>query len=280
MKRDTIKKQAPLTYYGGKRRMIQYILPMIPKHKIYVEPYFGGGTVFFAKSPSYLEVINDIDSQLVNFYMQIQTNYDTLKEKIELSLYSEELYKWSKLVYYNKIKASEIDRAYATWLIFNMSINSCPECGWSYNNGTGGSHSGKLLAHKRDSFCPWLKERMRYVQISQRPAIKVIKERDSIDTFFYLDPPYPNTNQGHYAGFTLEDLEELLRVLESIKGKFMLSNYPAEILSEYANKNSWQLTEISINQDIINQMKRRKKKKEVLIQNYYTKQITELNMFQ
>ena len=53
--------KTPITYYGGKQQLVPTILPMIPSHRLYVEPYFGGGAVFFAKKPSYLEVINDIN---------------------------------------------------------------------------------------------------------------------------------------------------------------------------------------------------------------------------
>lgn len=53
----------PITYYGGKQMLVDTILPMIPTHKIYCEPYFGGGAIFFAKGKSYLEAINDINDR-------------------------------------------------------------------------------------------------------------------------------------------------------------------------------------------------------------------------
>ena len=49
-------KRTPITYYGGKQQLVSTILPMIPSHRVYCEPYFGGGAVFFAKGKSYLEV--------------------------------------------------------------------------------------------------------------------------------------------------------------------------------------------------------------------------------
>ena len=253
MKRESVKKQGPLTYYGGKKRLVNQILPLIPNHRIYCEPYFGGGAVFFAKKPSYLEVVNDINDNLINFYRICQTNFAELSTMIKRALYSES--------------------------VFNMSINSCPENLWSFNNGTGGSHSGILFAHKRDSFCPWLEERLRYVQISCRQAIKVIKERDTNETFFYLDPPYPNCNQGHYKGFTVDDFEQLLIQLESIKGKFLLSNYPAEIISKYAKKNNWQLKSFLVNQDIVNQYIPGRKKREIFLANYQTEKYIQTTIF-
>jgi DNA adenine methylase len=53
----------------------------------------------------------------------------------------------------------------------------------------------------------------------------VISQRDHANTFFYLDPPYPNSHQGHYKGYTVQDLQSLVDVLSTIKGKFLLSNY-------------------------------------------------------
>ena len=60
--------RTPITYYGGKQQLASTIIEMIPAHRIYVEPFFGGGAVFFAKGKSYLEVINDINDNLVTFY--------------------------------------------------------------------------------------------------------------------------------------------------------------------------------------------------------------------
>lgn len=64
--------KTPITYYGGKQRLTKAILAMIPPHKIYIEPFFGGGAVFFAKEPSYLEVINDINDNIITFYRVCQ----------------------------------------------------------------------------------------------------------------------------------------------------------------------------------------------------------------
>lgn len=60
--------RTPITYYGGKQRMLGYILPLIPDHTLYVEAFSGGAAVFFAKKPSKAEVINDLRGDVVNFY--------------------------------------------------------------------------------------------------------------------------------------------------------------------------------------------------------------------
>jgi len=59
--------KTPITYYGGKQTLLKYLLPLIPQHKLYCEPFFGGGAVFFAKPKSDVEVINDINGEVINF---------------------------------------------------------------------------------------------------------------------------------------------------------------------------------------------------------------------
>ena len=60
--------KTPITYYGGKQTMLKHILPLIPKHEIYTEPFCGGAAVLFAKDPVKAEIINDINQNLTNFY--------------------------------------------------------------------------------------------------------------------------------------------------------------------------------------------------------------------
>jgi DNA adenine methylase len=60
--------KTPLAYYGGKQQLAGTILALIPKHRIYVKPFIGGAAVFFAKAPSRVEVTNDTNGELINFY--------------------------------------------------------------------------------------------------------------------------------------------------------------------------------------------------------------------
>ncbi len=85
-------------------------------------------------------------------------------------------------------------------------------------------------------FLPELKQRLERVTLESDNAIRIIKRYDSINTFFYLDPPYINCSQGHYAGYTEAHFEELLNTITNLKGKFLLSNYPSEMLNRYSEK--------------------------------------------
>lgn len=93
--------KTPITYYGGKQRMLPYILPLIPEHRLYAEPFAGGAAVFFAKPPSVVEVLNDTNRQLITFYEVMKTQYQKLKKKIEASLYSRENHRYAQIIYDN-----------------------------------------------------------------------------------------------------------------------------------------------------------------------------------
>ncbi|HTA26729.1 MAG TPA: DNA adenine methylase, partial [Bacteroidia bacterium] len=80
--------KTPITYYGGKQMMLRHILPLIPKHTIYVEPFLGGGAVFWAKEPSRVEIINDTNAEIVNFYEVTQKNFTALQKEIQATLHS------------------------------------------------------------------------------------------------------------------------------------------------------------------------------------------------
>lgn len=238
--------KTPITYYGGKQTLADTIIEMIPPHKIYVEPFFGGGAVFFKKPKSYLEVINDTNDMLINFYQAAQNNFEELQLLISQTLNSESQYMYAKDVWNKRIPAGSIEQAWAVWLVTNGSFAGSMHGGWKWSNGSSGSHTGVYVANKRNSFTKEVHDRLKHVQISCRDAIKVIPERDTEDTVFYLDPPYPGSYQGHYTGYTHTQLSELLDVLSNIKGKFILSNYWSQTLKYYILRQGWKFKKIPI----------------------------------
>jgi DNA adenine methylase len=79
--------------------MAQHILPLIPKHRIYTEPFFGGGAIFFSKEQSEVEIINDLNGEVVNFYRVITTDFWRLNELIQSTLLSREQYEEAMVIY-------------------------------------------------------------------------------------------------------------------------------------------------------------------------------------
>ena len=91
--------------------MADTIISMMPAHKIYCEPFFGGGAVFFRKPKAGIEVINDHNDILINFYLAAQKSFPELKERIRNTLHSESMYYYAKDVWNGRCEASDIEKA-------------------------------------------------------------------------------------------------------------------------------------------------------------------------
>lgn len=263
--------KTPITYYGGKQKLSRQIIDIMPSHKIYVEPYFGGGAVFFAKSPSSVEVINDHDERLMTFYRQVVDNFDNLQVRIRKTLCSESEWLKARRIFYGggKNKAAdvpEIDIAWSVWVMCNMSYSASPNCGWKWDNAAS---TPRMLEAKREAFTSAIHDRLATVQISCRDAIDVIEQRDTPDTFFYVDPPYVGCNQQHYEGFTPEDFDILLTTLSMIEGKFVLSHFWNDQIKEAVEKYGWKIESYDFMLTVANNCRvKLRKKTELLIRNY------------
>ena len=254
--------RTPITYYGGKQRLIRELLPLIPKHKLYIEPFIGGGALFFAKEPSEAEIINDLNENVTNFYCVAQTRFNELKLLIDGTLHSRAIYKGAMEIYNNPVKYDTIQRAWAFWVVTNQGFS-----GKIGSWGFGKSNKiGKTLFNKREKFTQEYAERLKCVQIENKDGVAILKQYDSKDSFFYIDPPYFNSDCGHYKGYTEADYCNLLDTVVNIKGKFLLSSYPSEVLQEYVKRYGWKYKEIK--QRIAVTKNTDKQKAEVLVWNY------------
>src|SRR5215467_2769474 len=82
----------PLPYIGGKNRLAKQLISFFPIHTTYVEPFAGGAQVFFHKAPSEVEVLNDLDGEIVNFFRVCQWHYEELIRYLKFCLISRKLY--------------------------------------------------------------------------------------------------------------------------------------------------------------------------------------------
>lgn len=207
--------------------MSSKIVPLIPKHTVYVEPFAGGAAVFFAKpwpkvsnNDHYREVLNDKDERIINFYRVLQTpaKRDELIERLQFTLHSEAEHKKAK----DLSSGTDVDRAWAYYVNSQQSFSNVLNAGWRravYGRNLQATWTNKI------SQLPQYLDRLAAVGITCQDALTVIKQYDSPQTFFYCDPPYPHTCQGHYAGYTLQDFQDLVNTLNQCQGSFILSNY-------------------------------------------------------
>lgn len=187
-----IKLKTPISYYGGKRSMLDVIIPLIPEHKIYCEPFFGGGAVFWAKEQVPTEIMNDFNGMVVNFYEQLRSNFDELKRVIEATPYSRQVHKRAMVVYENPYIFNPLTKAWAFWVVtiqgFNNTIGS-------WRSSQKSVKEVKMTENKKGLITREHSERLKYVQIECKDAIELIKQFDTPDTFFYIDPPYVGADQ-------------------------------------------------------------------------------------
>lgn len=257
-----IWQRTPISYYGGKQTMLKHILPLIPKHRIYTEAFFGGGAVFWAKEPSEVEVVNDFNANVYNFYQVLKTDFEALKKLIESTVISRESYKSALVTYHSPYIFTNVQRAWAFWYAtnfgFSNQIGNIRICNTpKYVNG---------LKNKIERFTDEYSTRLQRTQIENEDACKIISLRDSEDAFHYVDPPYVGANQGRYGGYTQEHFNELLDTLSKCKGKFLLSSYHNEALTEAVEKYGWYQKEVVLH--LGSSKTKGKKRVEVLTANY------------
>lgn len=229
--------KTPLSYYGGKQKLVVKILPLIPEHTMYVEPFIGGGAVFFSKKPSEIEVLNDTNKELINFYSVVQNRYIELEKLISVTLHSRGLHKDAAVVYENPHLFDEVKRAWAVWVLSSQSFSAMLDGSWGYDKSK--NTTTKKITNKRQQFTSDYAERLQNVQLECADALYVIKSRDTAKSFFYCDPPYFNSDMGHYDGYSQQDFEGLLQALSEVKGKFLLSSYPSEPLDRFKKAHGW-----------------------------------------
>lgn len=258
--------KTPITYYGGKQKLMPVILPLIPEHNLYAEPFCGGAAIFFGKEPSNVEVINDTNSELINFYKVAQNRFVELNQMVNITLHSRRLHADAKVVYDNPHLFDEVKRAWAVWVLSSQGFAGALDGTFGYDKAK--DTTTKKITNKRNAFTEEIAIRLQHVNIECADAVYIIQSRDTLESFFYVDPPYYNSNCGHYDGYTIDDFERLLKTLSAIKGKFLLSSYPSDVLSSYTNANGWNTRVYEQGVSVNAKSGYLKKKWEVLTANY------------
>lgn len=228
------KLRSPICWFGGKGRMTDKLMPLLPPHRIYVEPFGGGASLLFAKEPSPVEVYNDLDSGLVNFFRILRDPHRCIKLALlaMLTPYSREDYERYRRSW--DATGDDVERAYQWFCIARQSMSGRFGKGWSFS--VSGSTRG--MAQTNSSWLTAIDDlikihaRLILVQIEHNDFRRVIATYDSTETLFYLDPPYVSGTRrgGKYAHeMTDEDHADLVKILLQCQGKVLLSGYRNDI---------------------------------------------------
>lgn len=216
--------KSPIKWMGGKSNSIKKILPLIPEHKTYVEPFFGGGWIYFAKEKSKVEVINDINGDLVNFFEVLRTQYDEFIERYNFVIKSRELFlKYRETI--SDEKLSSLERAFRFFYVNQNAFGGLIR--YNQKGMCNSPFAGSPDREAQSSFWDLEKlknahERLKETIIENDTYEKIIKRYDKPYTLFYFDPPYV-CKDGKYNGKNDFDYDNLLEQCRNIKGKFILT---------------------------------------------------------
>lgn len=232
----TTVQRPVLRYHGGKWILAPWIISHFPPHKIYVEPFGGGGSVLLRKDRGLCEVYNDLDGEVLNLFRVLR---DPKSSLILCDLL--EMTPFGRMDFNAAYEPADCPIERARRLVVR-SFQGFGSGSYNRDYSTGFRAASKQTGrpHAADWVnipeCLWLvTERLRAVVIENRDAFQVIKQQDHSEALFYLDPPYlettrSNSNHKQYR-FELGISEHvaLAKLLRSVKGKIILSGYPSDL---------------------------------------------------
>jgi DNA adenine methylase len=220
----------PLPYIGGKNRLAKKIISMLPEHTTYVEAFAGGAQVFFHKLPSNVEVLNDLDFDIVNFYRVCQWHYQEFVRYLRFSVASRKLHELH--VKSDPATLTDIQRA---GRFFYLQKNSFGGLILKQKFHYGIAQPSNYNPERIPEIIEQTHKRLARVQIESLPYEQVMEKYDRPTTAFYLDPPYWGPKLYRF-NFTDNDFVVLAERLARLKGKFILSlNDRPEVRETFKN---------------------------------------------
>lgn len=228
-----------LKYPGSKWNIAGLLVELIPPHHSYVEAFAGSLALLFNKPPSNIETVNDLDSDVTNLFRCIQRDSDRLAKMIAATPFSREVYDKQFEVPEGAVCIDSYERAACflikCWQGHGFRTNGY-KVGWK--NDVQGRESMYALWnwYRLPVWVMEIAERLRKVQIENRPAMEVIERFNYENVFMYLDPPYilgTRTGKQYKHEMTDQDHEDMLKLLRKSKAKIMLSGYESDLYNEY-----------------------------------------------
>lgn len=222
-----------LKYPGAKNRIAEWICNFIPDHKVYVEPYFGSGAIFFNKIPAKIETLNDLDGNVVNYFRVLREKPEELARMLTLTPFSREEY-YNSCIFNENDSDVEKARKFAVRCWQGFGSSNLYRNGFRSSQRSTSPHTTKEWRNLPERLIE-ASERLKNAQIEQLPALEILKRYDTEDVFVYVDPPYLHgTRKNYLYKHEMEDEEhiQLLEMLNKHPGKIMISGYDNELYND------------------------------------------------
>jgi len=242
---------------GNKKAIAKKIIPHFPKHRLYIEPFFGAGGMFFEKPLAKYNFVNDIDSDVYNVFDVIMHRFDELVQMVTLMpIHQKLLEHWQ-----TNEETDPILKAIRFIFLSNYTL---------YGAGNTmrftSSNSKKILLDMI-----WkVNKHMMHVQFAckdYREFLKAysVKENEKGVTFIYCDPPYLHTGNNYAEGFSKQDSKDLFAALQATGCKWAMSEFDSPFILRQAQQLGLNVILIGERTNIKN------KRTEILITNYQNK---------
>ena len=196
---------------AGKKRLAPRLVKLLPKHRVYVEPFAGSAAVLFEKEPSELEVINDADPEIGKAYRIIQKITPKKLEKLRAMNWTGDETTFKRLL--DTKPNGELEQLHRFLYLTHFSYGKM--------RGRTFSPSVQGIEAKTISRLEEHAPRLAKVKVFSGDYEPVARRHDGPDTAFFLDPPYPGYNVD--VGESKFDEERFFDVLKSLKGKWLMT---------------------------------------------------------
>ncbi|EEU9469634.1 DNA adenine methylase [Citrobacter freundii] len=228
-------------WIGGKRRLAKHILPLFPNHTCYVEPFCGAAALYFLKTPSKIEVINDINGELVNLYRVVKHHLEEFVRQFKWALVSRQIYKWLQDTPEETL--TDIQRAARFYYLQKQAFGG-KVADHTFGTSTTSAPRFNLLRIEEELSMAHL--RLSRTLIEHLDWNQCIERYDRPHTLFYCDPPYWGT-EGYGVEFGLENYDHMAELARRIKGKMIISVNDIPEMRQAFNGLNIQTVDISYN---------------------------------
>lgn len=223
-----------LRYYGAKWRLAPWVLGYFPDHHCYVETHGGAAGVLLQKQPAPVEVYNDLNGLVVNFFKVLRERPAELIQALELTPFSRAEYEAAHEPTDEPLEAAR------RFYVRSWQGRGAPTATWRT-----GWRAQSTLKDQPDILAAWnspdhlyvVAQRLKLTRLECWPAQKVIARYDAPDTLFYCDPPYVRdtrskwrlSSYGEAHEMSDADHEALAGQLRQVKGAVIISGYPSAL---------------------------------------------------
>lgn len=216
--------------YRNRSGVGRWIASLLPMGRAYIEPFAGFAGILLQREPSKIELLNDLDGHIVNWWLCVRDCAAEFDRRLDRSPPSEILFRRARRALdessgFDPMGEPDLDLAVAVHIVMSQSIIRTTEAkSWAVSWKAHPTNGG-IMRNQPDT--ERLRARLRRVQLSCRDAVSVVRRAgQNPDAVLYLDPPYTN---GSSMGYRLSvDREALSDALRAVKARAAISGYDGD----------------------------------------------------